>query len=61
VKELGELIDVGEAALLVFGASTLEEALDKAGLSPDKHVGKQVDVNTADVDAAVADAAGQVG
>ena len=61
VKELGELIDAGEAALLVVGASTLEEALDKAGLSPDKHIGKQVDVNTADVDAAVKDAAGQVG
>jgi len=61
VKELGELIDAGEAALLVIGATTLEEALEKAGLSPDKHIGKNVDVNAADVDAAVADAAGEVG
>ena len=34
VKELGELIDAGEAALLVVGASTLEKALDEAGLKP---------------------------
>ena len=61
VKELGELIDSGQAALLVVGASTLADALDKAGLKPDQHIGKQLDVSTADVDAAVADAAGQVG
>ena len=61
VKELGELIDSGQAALLVVGASTLADALDKAGLKPDKHIGKKLDVKTADVDAAVADAAGQVG
>jgi uncharacterized membrane protein len=61
VKELGELIDDGEAALLVVGASTLEKALDKAGLKPAKHVTKQVDASSADVDAAVKDAAGQIG
>jgi uncharacterized membrane protein len=61
VKELGELIDDGEAALLVVGANTLAQALDEAGLKPAKHVTKQVDVSTADVDAAVKDAAGQVG
>lgn len=58
VKELGELIDAGEAALLVVGASTLEEALDKAELKAEKHIVKQLDdVSTADVDAAVEDAA----
>ena len=57
VKELGELIDAGEAALLVVGASTLEQALDKAELKAEKHVAKQLDVSTADVDAAVKDAA----
>ena len=54
VKELGDVIDSGEAALLVVGATTLEEALDKAGLKPEKKIGKKVDVSTADVDAAVA-------
>lgn len=62
VKELGELIDAGEAALLVVGASTLEEALDKAGLKAEKQIAKQLDnVSTADVDAAVKDAATQGG
>jgi uncharacterized membrane protein len=61
VKELGELIDEGEAALLVVGANTLEKALDEAGLKPAKQVTKQVDVKTADVDAAVKDAAGKIG
>lgn len=60
VKEIGELIDAGEAALLVVGASTLEQALDGAELKADKHIAKQLDdVSAADVDAAVKDA-GQV-
>ena len=61
VKELGELIDEGEAALLVVGATTLEEALDNAGLKPAKHVSKQVDASTKDVDAAVKEAADSIG
>ena len=61
VKELGELIDEGEAALLVVGATTLEKALDEAGLKPTKHVGKQVDASTKDVDAEVKDAASKIG
>ena len=60
VKELGELIDEGEAALLVVGATTLQEALDKAGLQPIRQVIKDVDTSTTDVDAAVAAAAGEV-
>jgi uncharacterized membrane protein len=60
VKELGDLIDTGEAALLVVGASTLEQAIDKAELKAEKHVAKQLDVSTADVDAAVKEAADEV-
>ena len=60
VKELGELIDAGQAALLVVGASNLEKALDEAELSAEKSAAKQLDVSTADVDAAVKDAASQV-
>ena len=60
VKELGELIDTGEAALLVVGESTLEQALDKAELKAEKHVAKQLDVSTADVDAAFKEAADEV-
>src|SRR5262245_4346833 len=60
VKELGDLIDAGEACLLVIGASTLEQALDKASLKAEKHVAKELDVSTKDVDAAVKAAAGEV-
>jgi uncharacterized membrane protein len=60
VKELGELIDAGQAALLIIGASTLEVALDKAQLKAEKQVAKALDVSTKDIDAAVKDAAGQV-
>ena len=56
VKELGELIDSGEAALMVIGASTLEAALDKAKLKAEKHVAKHLGVSTHDVDAAVQEA-----
>jgi uncharacterized membrane protein len=60
VKELGDLIDTCQAALLVVGASNLEQALDEAELSAEQSVAKQLDVSTADVDAAVKDAASQV-
>lgn len=59
VKDLGELIDEGEAALLVIGASTIEKALEKAGLHPEKHTTKQLDTSTADVDSAVQEGATQ--
>jgi len=61
VKEFGELIDAGQACLLVIGESTIQSALEKAGLKPEKHVEKQVDASSKDVDAAVADAAEQLG
>ena len=60
VKELGDLIDAGQAALLVVGASNLEQAIDEAGLKAEKSVAKQVDVNTADMDAAVGEATSEV-
>jgi uncharacterized membrane protein len=53
VKELGELIDDGEAALLIVGTSTLEEALEKADLKAEKHITKELDVNSKDIDSAV--------
>ena len=60
VQELGELIDSGEAALMVIGASTLEAALDKAKLKAEKHVAKQLGVSTHDVDAAVQEATSEI-
>ena len=56
VKELGELVDSGEAALLLIGGNTLESAIDKLQLQADKHVAKALDVSTRDIDAAISDA-----
>lgn len=43
-----------------MGASNLEQALEEAGLEPEESVAKQVDVSTADVDAAVKAATSEV-
>ena len=45
-----------EAALLLIGGTTLEAAIDKLQLKADKHVAKQLDVSTKDIDAAIKDA-----
>jgi uncharacterized membrane protein len=60
VKELGEVIDDGQAALVVVGESQLERALDKAALKAEKHVARQLDVRPEDIDQAVRTAAAQM-
>ena len=60
VKELGELIDDDEAALLIVGESTLESALEKAGMKAEKHVAKELDVSSKDIDNAIQEAATEV-
>ncbi|MFJ6838635.1 DUF1269 domain-containing protein [Streptomyces sp. NPDC091209] len=60
VKEFGELIDEGEAALVIVGASTLSQALEKAELKAEKQIAKELDVSTDDIDKAVQQAATQV-
>jgi hypothetical protein len=57
VKELGDLIDVGEAALLIVGESTIEDAVDKAALKSDKHVAKEVNASAKEIDREIQDAA----
>jgi uncharacterized membrane protein len=61
VKELGEFIDAGEACLLVIGESAIEAAVDKVALQAERHVQKQLEVAAKDVDAAVKEAAQQLG
>jgi uncharacterized membrane protein len=53
VKELGELIDDGEAALLVIGESTIEAALTKADLKAEKTIAKELDVRPQDIATAI--------
>jgi uncharacterized membrane protein len=44
-KELGGLIDAGEATLLVIGESRLEEQLDKVLTRAEKSIEKEIDVD----------------
>ena len=60
VKDFGELIDSGEAALVIVGESTIEAALDKAELKAEKHVAKELDMRSKDIDQAVQEAAKEV-
>ena len=60
VKELGEVIDDGQAALVIVGESKLEQAVDKAGLKAEKHIAKELDVKPEDIDKAVREAAAEV-
>jgi uncharacterized membrane protein len=60
VKELGDVIDAGQAALLVVGESTIEDALEKAGLKAEKQVAKELNVSPKDIDKAIQEAAGQL-
>ena len=50
VKEIGEFIDEGEAALLVIGDITLTRALKKAELHAEKELTQQIDVEAKQLD-----------
>ena len=58
VKEFGDVIDEGQAALVIVGESKVEQAVEKAGLKAEKHVAKELDVSPKDIDKAVQEAAG---
>ncbi len=45
-KELGDMIDEGQATLLVIGESRLQEQLDKWLISAEKSVEKEIDVDS---------------
>jgi len=60
VKEFGDVIDAGQAALVIVGESKVEQAVEKAGLKAEKHVAKELDVSPKDVDKALQEAAGEV-
>jgi uncharacterized membrane protein len=60
VKEFGDIIDEGQAALVIVGESTVEQAVRKAGLKAEKRIAKQLDVSVSDVDNAVREAAGEL-
>ena len=57
VKEFGDAIDSGEAALVVVGETTVESYLEKAQLKAQKQVAKELQIDKKDVDRAVQEAA----
>jgi uncharacterized membrane protein len=44
-KEMGDLIEAGQATLLVIGESRLEEQLDKVLTRAEKTIEKEIDVD----------------
>ena len=60
VKELGEIIDDGQAALVIVGESTIKQAVDKAALKAKKRVARDLDVKPKDIDKAIREAAGKL-
>lgn len=60
VKELGDAIDEGEAALVVVGESTLEAAIEKAELRAERRIAKSLKITSKDIDDAVQEAAKEV-
>ncbi len=58
VKEFGDIIDAGQAALVIVGESTLEDAVNKAELRAEKQVSKELNaMSPKEIDKAVQDAA----
>jgi uncharacterized membrane protein len=53
VKELGDVIDSGEAALLVIGDVTISDAISKAELKAVKQIKKDVDASFKDLEAQI--------
>jgi uncharacterized membrane protein len=61
VKEFGDVIDAGQAALIIVGEATVEQAINKAALKAEKHVEKELNVSAKDVDKEVREAAKEMG
>ena len=59
-RSLGEIIDDGQAALVIVGESKIAQAIDKAALKADKHVAKEINAESKDIDKAVREAASEV-
>lgn len=60
VKELGDIIDDGQAALVVVGESEVQQAVEKAARKAEKRVAKDLNVKPEDIHKAVREAAGEV-
>ena len=57
VKELGEVLDSGQAALIFVGESKVDEAVQKLFKATEKKVAKELGLKTKDLDAILAEMA----
>ena len=53
IKELGELLDAGQAGMVVVGKSKVGEQLDKALTRAQKTIERQIDADSADLSAEI--------
>jgi uncharacterized membrane protein len=60
VKEFGDAIDAGEAALVIVGETTIASYVEKAELKAQKQVSKELKIDKKDVDKAVQEAAKEI-
>jgi uncharacterized membrane protein len=60
IKELGELLDSGQAALIVVGKDRLDEEFRKAGLVAQKHIQKELKVDAKELDKELANASAEI-
>jgi uncharacterized membrane protein len=60
VKEFGDAIDSGQAALVIVGETTIESYIEKAQLKAQRRVAKQLQINKKDVDQAVQEATKEI-
>jgi uncharacterized membrane protein len=60
IEEFGDVIDSGEAALVIVGETKIAAYLDKLALKAQKNVAKELDIDNKDVDKAVQEAAKEV-
>ena len=56
VKQLGDFIDPGHAALVVVGEGKVEEAIENAVTGAEKATAEELGVNPRDLDRAMQDA-----
>jgi hypothetical protein len=60
VKEFGDAIDAGEAALVIVGETTIEAFVEKAELKAQKRVAKELELDKGKIDEAVQEAAKEI-
>jgi uncharacterized membrane protein len=59
-RELGDLIDPGEAGLIVVGDSKLQSAIQKAVTRAEKETAQELDVDPKDIDKTLRQAVGEM-